>query len=212
MAYTGDMDAHAISTLLHRYGLVSDQVEPRELSVVLTELVRAVGQTQGAVVEFGCYRGTTSLYIRRILDGLGEDRPFFVYDSFEGLPEKAQQDRSPVGEQFKAGELTVSKKDFNMEFKKAGLKLPVIKKGWFNTLTESDVPEPISFAFLDGDYYESIKDSLLLIEQKLAPGAIIVVDDYANEALPGAARATDEWARAKGLDVLVSHSLAIIRL
>jgi O-methyltransferase len=51
-----------------------------------------------------------------------------------------------------------------------------------------------------------------LIEAKLAKGATVVVDDYANEALPGAAKAVDEWCRAKGYSVRVAHSLAIIRV
>lgn len=197
--------------MIRRYGLVSDQVDEAELKVVLAELDRLQG-TDGAVVEFGCYRGTTSLYIQRLLDVYKDERAFHVYDSFAGLPEKAVQDQSPAGEQFKAGELNVSKKDFIAEFKKAGLRLPRIHKGWFNQLVDTDVPDEIVFAFLDGDYYDSIKDSLRLIENKLVPGATIVVDDYANEALPGAARAVDEWVRPRGLSVRTVHSLAIIHL
>jgi len=204
------MNKAAIDNLIIRFGLVSDQVEPRELSVVLNELTRTLALIEGAVVEFGCYRGTTSLYIRRVLDALSPQRAFHVYDSFEGLPVKASQDSSPVGEQFVAGELSVSKKDFMSEFKKARLQVPVIHKRWFNDLSDADVPTPIAFAFLDGDYYDSIRQSLSLIESKLAPGATIVVDDYANEALPGAARAVEEWVRPRGLTVQTVASLAVI--
>jgi len=205
------MNPAAIQNLIARYGLVSDQVEPRELAVILNELVRALA-TAGAVVEFGCYRGTTSLYIRRVLDVLAADRAFHVYDSFEGLPDKAVQDSSPAGLQFKSGELSVSKRDLITEFKKAGLRLPVIHKGWFNELSDADVPSPITFAFLDGDYYESIRDSLKLIESKLTPGAIIIVDDYANEAIPGAAKALDEWSRPRNLRIQTIASLGVVRL
>ncbi len=196
-----------VSRLLQQYPLVSDQVDRDELQVILQQLTATL-PIDGAVVEFGCYIGTTSLFIRRIIAG----RTFHVYDSFQGLPEKVDQDVSPVGEQFKKGELQASKKQFIQEFKKAGLALPVIHKGWFDQLTADDVPSKISFAFLDGDYYESVRAPLGLIEDKLAPGAIIVVDDYANEALPGAARAVDEWCNRRGYRVQVSHSLAIIRV
>lgn len=195
--------------LLSTYDLISDQVDTRELAVVLDELQQSLPQP-GTVVEFGCYTGTTSLFIRRVLNALHDNRPFHVYDSFEGLPEKATQDQSPAGEQFKAGELMATKKQFIQAFTKAHLQPPIIHKGWFNQLKPDDVPEPVAFAFLDGDYYDSIRDSLRLIESKLAPHAIIVVDDYANEALPGAAKATDEWCRAKGYQVRVAHSLAVI--
>jgi len=202
-----------IDPLVQRYGLVSDQVSPREVTIILDELRRSLPVT-GAVVEFGCYKGTTSLYLRRVLDAEDaiQQRPFHVYDSFEGLPPKAIQDQSPAGEQFTTGELNVSKKQFIQEFVKAGLRLPVIHKAWFDQLTTSDIPDVISFAFLDGDYYQSIKDTLRLIGSHLAPGAVVVVDDYANEALPGAARAVDEWCKAHGQTVRTAHSLGIIHV
>lgn len=95
-------------------------------------------------------------------------------------------------------------------FKKAGVPLPHIHKGWFRDLHSSDVPALISFVFLDGDYYESILTPLRLVEDKLADGAVIVVDDYTNEALPGAARAVDEWLRTHPARLRVEQSLAVI--
>jgi len=205
LTYTMYMNSHEAALLPQRYPIISDQVDRAELVTILQELAKC--QADGSVVEFGCYVGTTSLFIRRVIG----DRDFHVYDSFQGLPEKVDQDLSPVGEQFKKGELSVSKKQFMQEFQKAHLQLPTIHKGWFDQLSDSDVPAPIAFAFLDGDYYESVKVPLKLIEKKLAPDAVIIVDDYANEALPGAAKAVDEWCRAKGYAVQVSHSLAIIK-
>ena len=201
----------SITSLIDRYGLISDQVDTHELRVILEQLTKALAYG-GAVVEFGCYVGTTSLYIRRLLDQYNDSREFHVYDSFTGLPEKSSQDASPVGEQFRAGELAVSKKQFLHEFHKARLRPPVVHKGWFADLTPRDVPTQVAFAFLDGDYYDSIRQSLQLLEGRLIPGAIIVVDDYASEALPGAARAVDEWATRHGYTVRSSHTLAIVNL
>jgi O-methyltransferase len=194
-----------VAVLLKKYPIISDQVDVAELTMVLQQAAKS---QPGAIVEFGCYIGTTSLFLRRLLG----DREFHVYDSFEGLPEKTSPDLSPAGEQFKKGELTATKKQFIQEFKKANLPLPVIHKGWFDQVQPDDIPDGISFAFLDGDYYESVKVPLHLIEPKLLPGAIIVVDDYANEALPGAAKAVDEWCRTRGYTVRVAHSLAIIHV
>ena len=206
------MDKDHLNTLIRRHGLISDQVDARELEVILSELVRTLGMVEGAVVEFGCYRGTTSLYVRRILDMVAPDRAFHVYDSFEGLPQKSRHDASPAGEQFVTGELSVSKKDFIIEFKKAGLKLPVVHKGWFDSLTDADVPPQIAFAFLDGDYYESVATSLRLIQDHLSPGATIIIDDYANEALPGAERAVREWASVRNLPIRSVASLAVLHV
>lgn len=206
-------DLTVASKLLARYPLVSDQVDERELSVILAELERSVlsASINASIVEFGCYIGTTSLFIRRLLDAVAHQGAFHVYDSFSGLPDKTQQDLSPAGEQFKAGELAVTKKQFELQFKKAGLRTPIIHKGWFSDLGPEDVPEEIQFAYLDGDYYDSIRDSLRLITPKLVRGATIVVDDYANEALPGAARAVNEWVAAHTANLRVETSLAIIR-
>lgn len=189
--------------------LLSDQIDRSELAVILRELER-VQDIAGDVVEFGCFAGTTSVHISKWLEG--SDRTFHAYDSFAGLPEKTTPDLSPAGEQFRPGELAVAKKQFVLNCKKAGVKVPVIHKGWFSDLSDEDVPELIAFAFLDGDYYESVRVPLELIERKLTPGATIIVDDYANEALPGAARAVDEWrTRTKRQTTLrVECSLAII--
>ena len=53
--------------------------------------------------------------------------------------------------------------------------------------------EQIAFAFLDGDFYESIKDSIKLVAPKMSDGGVMVVHDYTNPALPGVKRAVDEW-------------------
>lgn len=200
-----------VDHLLRVYPPISDQVDVRELKVILTQLIRSIEtDPAAAVVEFGCYVGTTSLFIRRVLDASRATGEFHVYDSFVGLPEKSNADLSPAGEQFRAGELSASRKDFELQFKKAGLRTPRIHKAWFSHLTSDEIPEHIGFAYLDGDYYESIRDSLRLIENHLIKGAVIVVDDYASEALPGAARAVDEWVRGKQVSVVVQASLAII--
>lgn len=199
------------SKLLARYPIISDQVDLAELRVILEELASALQRhPAGYVVELGCYIGTTSLFIRRLMNELGATGEFHVYDSFAGLPDKSSRDHSPVGEQFRTGELSVSKRDFITQFKKAGLQLPVIHRGWFADLTSDDVPLGIIFAFLDGDYYESIRDSFRVITPHLSPGAVIIVDDYANEALPGAQKAVDEWRQTHHTQLRVERSLAVI--
>lgn len=189
--------------------LLSDQVSEREIQVILRELTRTQ-DVPGDVVEFGCYVGTTSVHLAQALKGT--DKQLWLYDSFAGLPEKRVEDESPAGEQFRAGELLATKKELIRNLKQANVPMPIITKGWFSDLTTQDVPDEISFAYLDGDYYDSILDPLKLIWPRLAEGAIVVIDDYANEALPGAAKAVDEWRRDHGLaSFQVEASLAILR-
>ncbi|MCD1276040.1 MAG: TylF/MycF family methyltransferase [Candidatus Nanogingivalaceae bacterium] len=198
--------------LLAKHPIISDQVDFKELRVLLRELEKILRSGMaGNVVEFGCYVGTTSLFIRRLLDAYDLAGEFHVYDSFAGLPEKTPQDNSAAGEQFQAGELLAPRKTFVQNFKKAGLQLPVIHKGWFADFTAADVPENIMFAFFDGDFYGSIADSFRVCSGKFQEKATIVVDDYANEALPGAARAVDEWLSGNQQYSLATEaSLAII--
>ncbi len=189
--------------------LLSDQIDERELAIILRELEKVLGVgTPGDVVEFGCYVGTTSVPLGKRL--MGTDKKLYVYDSFEGLPEKTSEDESPTGTQFVAGELLASKKQLIKNFKQANVPLPVITKGWFSDVTPAQTPARIAFAYLDGDYYRSVLDPLKLIWDRLTPGAIILVDDYANEALPGAAKAVDDWLRTHPAKLRVEHSLAII--
>lgn len=207
------MEDARLDQLIAKHSLISEQINVAQLRTILRELQRALGASpEGAVVEFGCYIGTTSLFIRRLLDALGEARPFHVYDSFAGLPAKTAQDASPAGGQFQAGELAVSKKQFLHEFQKAHLVPPIIHKGWFAELTATDVPATIAFAFLDGDFYQSIVDSLQLVLPRLAAHATIIIDDYAREALPGAARALQDAVPQLVERVHIAHNLGIIRL
>lgn len=193
------------------YPLVSDQVSYDEVAMIIQYLQKVLNNNvAGDIVEFGCYTGTTSLFIARLLKLLGEQRAFHVYDSFEGLPPKTAPDSSVAGNQFKAGELKAPKAQLIKNFKHAGLPLPIIHKGWFSDLNDQDIPGQIAFAYLDGDFYESIRDSLKLVESKLSPGAIIIVDDYQSEALPGTAKAVDVWLKSKNCSIQTTKSLAII--
>lgn len=197
--------------LLSTFPIISLQVDRRELEIILSHLETKLSEkAAGSIVEFGCYVGTTSLFIRRLMDLYWATNEFHVYDSFEGLPEKDIKDQSPLGLQFRAGELRASKKDFIATFKKARLQMPKVHKGWFNELNDTEIPDQIGFAFLDGDYYESILTPLARIWPRLTDGAVVIVDDYANESLPGAKRAVDEWLAGHRATIRVESSLAII--
>lgn len=199
--------------LLRKYPIISDQVDERELRVILYELEKQLQKNMnGNVVELGCYVGTTSLFIRRLLTAYDFTGEFHVYDSFAGLPPKTIEDQSVAGDQFVTGELLAPRKTFIENFKKAGLALPRMHKCWFNELALDDIPNDVFFAFFDGDYYESIKDSFRAVAPNLTKNAVVIVDDYASEALPGAAKATDEWARVNAVMVRPQASLGILHM
>lgn len=187
----------------------NDQVSISETEKILS-IAKECLVVEGDFVELGCYKGDTSLLLAEVL--LGSDKKLWIYDSFEGLPEKSKFDVSAVGEDFKGGELFVTKREVKERFLRAGLPVPMIKKAWFNELGDGDLPGRIAFAFLDGDFYESIKDSLSLVEDKMVPGGVVVVHDYNNPALPGVARAVDEWLSSRQVKTMVYKSLIVICL
>ena len=207
----------------------NDQVTEEETTKILGLARRCLG-VEGDFVEFGCYKGDTSLLLAEVLrdynEGVvvensveksvenmgkrgGKDssgmaggkmgKRLWIYDSFEGLPGKSEFDRSVLGENFRAGELLVTKREVKKRFLRSGLSVPVIKKGWFCDLVDGDLPEQIAFAFLDGDFYESIRDSLRLVAPRMVEGGAMVVHDYTNPALPGVRKAMDEWGGAEGV-------------
>jgi O-methyltransferase len=183
-----------------------------EREELLGELEKILDKNvEGDVVEFGCFVGTTSLFIQRLLLAKKSSKKFYVYDSFDGLPEKTKEDQSPLGVDFKRGELRSTKAEFIHNFRKANLPLPIIKKGWFHEVEGHEVPSQISFAFLDGDYYKSIRSSLALVKNNMSKGSVIVIDDYDNPALPGAKKAVSDFGLAVNLKVS-RYSLGIVNI
>ena len=168
----------------------NDQVSEKETERIL-ELAQECLDISGDFVEMGCYKGDTSLLLAEIVKA--SEKKLWIYDSFEGLPEKKEVDKSVMGVLFRGGESAVTKREVKQRFLRVNLPVPVIKKAWFSELVENDLPEQIAFAFLDGDFYESIKDSIKLVAPKMSDGGVMVVHDYTNPALPGVKRAVDEW-------------------
>lgn len=192
----------------------NDQVSELETEKIL-EIAGRCFLVEGDYVELGCYKGDTSMLLAELLVEKSVEKSvkkLWIYDSFEGLPEKSTADDSVLGQDFKSGELLVTKREVKERFLRAGLPVPIIKKAWFSELTEVDLPEKIAFAFLDGDFYESIRDSLKLVKNKMSKGSIIIVHDYNNPALPGVVKAVDEWLENRNIKMQKYRSLAIINL
>lgn len=213
----------------------NDQVASIETAKIL-ELAKTCTKLEGDFVEFGCYRGDTSVELAKLLDGAcvtffeehkdSAPRPgasskktvtrspqkIWLYDSFEGLPTKSPEDESAAGVNFQPGVLHVSRRALIDKLKKHGLNNAIIKKAWFSDLTVQDLPEHIAFAFLDGDFYESQRTALSLVQPRLVPQGIIICHDYNNPELPGATTAVDEFLRQHPeYHLNIFQTLAIIK-
>jgi O-methyltransferase len=135
--------------------------------------------------------------ITKLLQAYNSDKKLAVYDSFEGLPEAKPID----GTIYKEGYCRTSEDVLRENFRLHKLPVPEIHKGWFQDTLPSGLPERISFAYLDGDFYDSILISLQYVYPKLTPGAVCLIDDYCDpqinpkgwNRLPGVKKACDEY-------------------
>lgn len=169
------------------------------LRVIADELAALTARgLPGPVVELGCYRGAMALWIRSVLDSLGDrDREIHVYDSFQGMPAPGVEDSDHLA----AGELRSSPDDVRATHAAWGRPAPVIHPGWFDETIPKELPDEIAFAYLDGDFYDSTLTGLKHCVTRLVPTGVLLVDDYADTAvnprawdgLPGVKRACDAY-------------------
>ena len=151
----------------------------------------------GDVVELGCYVGESSKYIRKTLDVYDSSKSLTVFDSFEGLPPLSEYEE---GTGWKPFTLKTTEDILIKNFENNNLQVPKIVKGWFKDIREEDLPEKICFAFLDGDFYDSIYDSLNQIYDRMVDGGIIMFHDFRRNDLPGVDAAIRDFFNKKGID------------
>lgn len=149
----------------------------------------------GDVVELGCFVGESSKYFRKFLDNANSKKELFVYDSFEGLPEKGDWEKATG---WIPGSLKTSQQTLIQNFVQNNLKLPAIHKNWFKDIPASALPDKICFAFLDGDFYTSIYDSLDKIFDRVTDDGYICFHDFDRPDLPGVRAAAEAFLKFKG--------------
>jgi O-methyltransferase len=150
----------------------------------------------GAIVELGCYTGSTTCIIGHTLAASGEGRPFHVFDRFDVT----------------LGEHPAGRDVFERNLKAAGAPMPVIHQGDVLEVVPASLPSRIAFAHLDlgvgGDteLHARLMDHVLRhVYERLSPGAILVLMDYyvpgltveGHDSNPGVRKAADLFFRDK---------------
>lgn len=164
--------------------------------------VRAVvaDRIPGDFIETGVWRGGACIFMRALLEVLDEpDRRVFVADSFQGLPKptgRYAQDKGDYHHQLT--QLAVSRKDVEKNFERYGLldDRVVFLEGWFKDTIPTAPIEQLAILRLDGDMYESTRDALDPLYDKVPPGGFVIVDDY---ALDGCRKAIDDFREEQGI-------------
>ena len=150
----------------------------------------------GEVVEVGCYAGKTSVFLSMLIEHFDGSRTLHVYDSFQGLPSPG-----PLDGYLNQGDFATTVEALVATFARWQVSLPVVHAGWFADTLPEELPEVICFAYIDADFYDSILVALTHVYPRLASGAVLVVDDYADvdrsprafDLLPGPKAACDEF-------------------
>jgi len=167
----------------------------------------------GCVVELGCNKGYTSVWIRRLLNYYQSNKQFHVYDSFEGLAELHEYDIPTKKNRFHfaKGHLKADVRSLVVKrFQQNNLEPPFTHKGFFKDISDDEFPEKICFAFYDGDLYESILDSFNKTFDKVVTNGRIVIDDVEWHVLPGVTKACNEFLADKKESMVIKHNQGII--
>lgn len=163
----------------------------------------------GDVIETGVWRGGATIFMRGILKALGiEDRNVWVADSFEGLP-LSDGEKFPLEAQAHAGpfmtkvlnHLAVDVDEVKRNFEVYGLLDDQVRflKGWFSETLPGAPIDKLALMRLDGDLYDSTRDALVSLYDRLSPGGYVIVDDYGEDSWTYCRQAVDEFRAERGI-------------
>jgi len=173
------------------------------------ELWQLVEQTQklngsSSIIEIGVWRGGTSAIMAQKLFHLKSKANMYLADTFEGVVKVSEKDKLYSG-----GEHSDTSQQIVEDLLKNKVKYSNYKilKGIFPEQTEHLVPagEVFGLCHIDVDVYESAKDIISWVWDKLIIGGVIVFDDYGFHTCTGITRLVNEQRNLK--DRVILHNL-----
>ena len=194
----------------------------RELATIVIDA--DTNQLPGLIVEAGTARGGSAIVMAA---AKAPDRPMKVYDVFGMIPPPSEQDgaestgatrRSPAARPRASAATrttaTATTSTTRSPSRSRRLGVPVdernvdLVRGLFEDTIDLD--EPVAFAHLDGDWYESTMTCLRRIAPLVVPGGRIVLDDYDHWS--GCRAAVDEYFEGReGFRLEQKAKLHVIR-
>lgn len=146
----------------------------------------------GCVVECGTWRGGMSA---GMADLLGADRTYYLFDSFEGLPDAKMVDGQKAIDWQSENNVDNCRTEEHYAqevMAKSIAEKFYIVKGWFSDTLEKFTPDsPIAVLRLDADWYSSTAECINRLYPLVPKGGIILIDDYF--AWDGCARAIHDY-------------------
>jgi len=168
----------------------------------------------GAIVECGVWRGGSMMGVALTLCRLAETtRDLYLFDTFEGMTEPGEEDVKQGGEHA-ADVLRRSSRNSSVwgvaslgDVRDAmfGVGYPRDRIHFVDGPVEETLPRhapgEIALLRLDTDWYSSTKHELVHLYPRLAPGGVLIIDDYAYWR--GARQAVDEYIAENELALLL---------
>lgn len=164
----------------------------------------------GDLIEAGVWRGGAAIFMRAVLKAYGvTKRLVWAADSFEGLP-KPDPEEFPLEAKVQSGpviqksyqNLAVSLEDVKRNFAAYGLLDDQVRflKGWFEDTLPVAPITALSLMRVDGDFYESTRDGLSSLYDRLSIGGFVILDDYGEDSWTYCRRAVDEFRSERNIE------------
>ncbi len=173
--------------------------EDQSLILRLNTLVWAAHQVlpvKGDFVECGVYRGFCSAVIAEYLDFGKIKKIFYLYDTFEGIPEAYDSENRDEPE-YAAPGIYESVVDRFSKYKNVRIVKGIVP----DTFAET-APEKISLLHLDLNSSKSEVAALEFLFDRVSPGGLVVFDDYGWAAYRAQRLAADEFVSKRGYRIL----------
>jgi predicted O-methyltransferase YrrM len=178
-------DSTKLPEMLSRFATVPGMVPLRE-GLFLYSLAYAAG-SRGDIVEIGSWQGRSTAFLAQACDDT-DNGVVHAIDTFRGNPGKEGLYAVSSGD-IEAG--------FRANIERMGLAHRVVVHPKTAALARSEVKGPLRMLFIDGEHtHEAVKSDLAYADL-LAPGGLVVFDDYAP-AFPGVVGAAQEFLSQGG--------------
>ena len=158
----------------------------------------------GDMVECGVWRGGSMMAVALALMARGDtSRHLYLYDTFEGMSEPTEHDKSVSGESAQT-QLARTDRDHalwavagfeDVQANLASTGYPAERihyvKGKVEDTIPGTLPQRIALLRLDTDWYESTRHELQHLYPRLQSQGVLIIDDYGH--WQGARQAVDEY-------------------
>jgi hypothetical protein len=212
-------DADQKNELLFVHGFINHYIKSSAVSMLslkrldnLQSCIEDVlaSDIDGDLLEAGVWRGGATIFMRAVLKAYAApDRSVWVADSFEGLPEP-DPDKFPLEAKAHHGPVmtkvykhfAVSIEEVQRNFRAYGMLDDQVRflKGWFKDSLPNAPIKALAILRLDGDFYESTRDALVNLYDKLSIGGYVIIDDYGEDSWTYCRKAVEEFREQRAID------------